>query len=95
MNRISEVQIQVVKPRNGLIGFASCVLDDVIYLSSIGIFSKLDGTGYRLTYPTKVIGDQSLQIFHPINREITQEIEKAIFTKLENLMEKEAFNNAF
>ena len=48
--KISEINIQLIKPVNGLVAFASVVLDDKIYLGSIGVHSRLDGTGYRHTY---------------------------------------------
>lgn len=81
---ITEVQIVPVKPNNGLIAFASFVLDGKLYLSSIGIHKKLDGSGYRLTYPTKKAG---LNIFHPISKELGQEIKEAILNKLKEVME--------
>ena len=81
MNQISEVQIKIIKPKDGLVGFASLVLDGKLYLSSIGVFTKLDGSGYRLTYPTKKVGDSDLQIYHPINRDISEAIEKAVISK--------------
>lgn len=87
MFKISEVQIRVIKPKDGLVGFASCVLDGALYLSSIGIFSKLDGTGYRITFPTKKVGDTDLQIFHPINKELGQAIESAIMNKIRKVFE--------
>src|SRR5947208_2317485 len=37
----------------GLIAFASAVLDDQLFLSGIAIRSKLVGSGYRVTYPTR------------------------------------------
>ena len=83
-NLISEVQIVPVKPNNGLIAFASFVLDGKLYLSSIGIHKKLDGSGYRLTYPTKKAG---LNIFHPISKELGKEIEEALLNKLKEVME--------
>ncbi|MBI2342901.1 MAG: hypothetical protein HYV02_00975 [Deltaproteobacteria bacterium] len=51
--KISEVNIQFIKPADGLIGFSSGVIDDAFYLGSIGVHQRLDGTGYRPTYPTK------------------------------------------
>ena len=39
--QISEVQISIVKPSNGLIAFASIVIDESIYLGSIAIHQKL------------------------------------------------------
>lgn len=86
MNRmkISEVEIVLVKPHNGLIAFASCVIDNSIYLSNIAIHKKLNSDGYRLTYPNK----GSNTIFHPINKIASQEIEVEIFNKLKNVMKK-------
>jgi len=87
MNRITEIQIRVIKPKDGLLGFASLVLNGSLYLSSIGIFSKLDGSGYRITYPTKKVGNLDLHIFHPINKELGQEIEQAIISKTKEIFE--------
>lgn len=86
MTQISEVQIHFIKPTDGLIGFASLVLDSQIYLSSIGVHKKLADDGYRITYPTKKLGMNQLQIFHPITREMSLAIEQAIFEELKNVM---------
>ena len=85
MKKISEVQIIPIKPNNGLVGFASVVINDNLYLGSIGIHKRLDGTGYRITYPTKKVGDKNINIFHPITRELGLEIEIAITQKAEAL----------
>ena len=79
--KITEIQILPIKPNNGLVGFASFVLDGNIYLSSIGVHKRLDGSGFRITYPTKKIADKDFHIFHPINRQASEEIEKAIISK--------------
>lgn len=63
---VSEVQITLIKPKDGLIGFASFVLNEGLYLSSVGIHRKLDGSGYRLTYPTRKAGEAKTSLFHPI-----------------------------
>lgn len=76
---ISEVQIVPIKPANGLVGFASVVINGEFYLGSIGIHSKLDGSGFRLTYPTKKVGQKNLHLFHPLNARTSKEIEEAIF----------------
>lgn len=85
---VSEVQIIPIKPQNGLVGFASCVIDNWLYLGSIGIMTRLDG-GYRLTYPTKTVGSNSLNIFHPINRIFGEQVEKVIINKYEEVMKKD------
>ena len=86
MNQVSEVQIKIVKPKDGLVGFASLVLDGKLYLSSIGVFTKLDGSGFRLTYPTKKVGMSDMQIYHPINREVSEAIEEAVINKANEVL---------
>lgn len=86
--KISEINIQLIKPTNGLVAFASVVLDDKIFLGSIGVHQKLDGTGYRLTYPTKKTGNRDFHIFHPIERKLGSEIERAILEKVTALLNK-------
>lgn len=86
--KIDEVNIILIKPRNGLIGFASLVINEALYLGSIGIHQKLNGNGYRLTYPTKKTGTNDMDIFHPINREAGKAIETAIFNKLNDVMNR-------
>ncbi len=89
---ITETQISLVKPKDGLIAFASVVINNCIYLGSIGVHEKLDGTGYRLTYPTKNYGHNSQHIYHPINRTISKAIEDAVFEKLKDVMNKGSSN---
>lgn len=85
--QITEIQIALIKPKDGLIGFANVVLDDAVFLSSIGIHQKLDGSGYRLTYPTRRAGNgQQMHLFHPIRKEISKRLEAAIFNKLKDVM---------
>jgi DNA-binding cell septation regulator SpoVG len=86
MKTVSEVQIHVIKPKNGLVGFASLVFDGCLYLGSIGVHRKLDGSGFRITYPNKVVGNETLDLFYPINREVGYEIEKAITDKATELL---------
>jgi DNA-binding cell septation regulator SpoVG len=87
MNKVTEIQIKPIKPCDGLIGFASCVINKEIYLSSIGIFTRLNKNGYRITYPSKKVGSNDLQIFHPITRELGKEIEKAVINQAQKIFE--------
>lgn len=82
--KISEVEIAFIKPQNGLVGFASFVLDQNVYLSNIAIHKKLNSDGYRLTYPSK----GQFTIFHPINKDCSLQIEMAIFQQLKKVMNK-------
>ena len=79
--KITDVQITPITPRNGLVAFASVVIDDNIHLGSIGIHTRLDGTGYRITYPTKKVGQKDLNIYRPTNEETSKMIEEAIISK--------------
>ena len=85
---VSEVQIIPVKPDGGLVGFASCVLDNQLYIGSLGIHRRLDGSGYRITYPTKKVGSKQLNYFHPITKEAGASIERAVVEKCFELFER-------
>lgn len=85
---VTETQLIPIKPRNGLVAFASVVLNRQVYLGSIGVHSKLDGSGYRLTYPNKVVAGRSQDIYHPINQETASAIEQAIFAKYKEVIER-------
>ena len=86
-NQISEIQIIPIKPQDGLVGFASLVYDNSMYLGSIGIVTRPEG-GYRLTYPTRKIGPRNINVFHPINKDFAQYIEKQIIMKFEEILEQ-------
>ena len=79
--KITEIQIVPIKPRNGLIAFASVVLEHSVYLGSLGVYTKLDSSGYRITYPTKKVGDRNINIYHPINKETSKAIEGTTISK--------------
>lgn len=83
-NLLTEVQVVPIKPKDGLVGFASFVFDGCLYLSSIGIYTRPNG-GYRLTYPTKSGPIRSLGIFYPINHETSELIDKAVIAKFEEV----------
>lgn len=88
MIKISEINISFVKPVDGLVAFASVVANDDIYLGSIAIHQRLDGKGFRITYPTKKSNLTQRPIFHPINKATSAAIEEAVFKKLKNVMSK-------
>ena len=86
---VTEVDIAFVKPKDGLVAFASVVLDDQLFLSGIAIHQKLVGSGYRLTYPTRKVGDAQFTLFHPIRRPIGHAIEQAILEKMKDVMSRQ------
>lgn len=86
-NRLTEIQIIPIKPQNGLVAFVSFVLDERLYLGSIGIMTRPQG-GYRLVYPTKKVSEKNLNIFYPINRDFALAIENEIVKRYEDVMTK-------
>ncbi|MEN9582940.1 MAG: hypothetical protein RL641_894 [Candidatus Parcubacteria bacterium] len=84
--QITEIQVIPIKPNNGLVAIASVVVDGSLYLGSIGVHTKLDGTGYRITYPTKNLNGKNFNVFHPIRRNMASEIERAIIEKAEEIL---------
>ncbi len=84
---ISEVNVTPIKPAGGLVAFASVVIDSKLYLSSIAVYQRLDG-GYRVTYPTRKVGDRQLNVYHPVNKELGLQIEHAITAKCNGLFKE-------
>jgi len=82
MTTISEIEIIPVKPQKGLLAFANFVIDNKLFVSSIAIHAKIDGTGYRLTYPKK----NHFDLFHPINRETSKAIEVIVISQFKKVM---------
>ena len=78
---ISEIQFYPVKPQDGLLGFVSFVLDGKFWMGSVAVFSRPDGR-YRLVYPTRKVGGQNINVFHPINQEAGQQVEAAVSEKV-------------
>ena len=85
--KVSRVEIVPVRPNHGLIGFASVELDGQLLLNSIGIFSRRDGRGYRLTYPTRQGGDAEITVFHPIRPDLSKAIEAEVFDRARQVFE--------
>lgn len=84
-DKVTEIQIIPVKPKDGLVGFASFIFDNSFYFSSIGIYTRPKG-GYRLTYPIRKAQMSNIPIFHPINKDIAVVIEAAVIKKYEEVI---------
>lgn len=91
--KISEIQIVPIKPQNGLVAFVSFVLNNSLYLGSIGVITRPEG-GYRLTYPIKKVGTKDINIFYPINNIFAKQIEKEVLIKLEEVMKNNDRHNS-
>ena len=81
--KITEIQIIPIKPNNGLVAFASCVIDKWFYVGNIAIYtSPKTPYGFRLVYPLKTLPNgKQINCFHPITKETGQIIQTAIVNK--------------
>jgi DNA-binding cell septation regulator SpoVG len=91
--KISEISIDLVKPKDGLVAFASLVIEDAIYLGNIGVIKRLEEESYRLVYPTRKVGEKNFNIYYPINKESGQVIEKAVNKRLKEVLKKDDRHN--
>lgn len=85
--KIKDIQIIPIRPRDGLVGFANVTLEDGLHLGSIGIHKRLDGSGYRITYPTKKVGSVDTHIYHPTTTQTSRLIEQAVTQRAEELFD--------
>ena len=86
---LSEINVTPVRPSNGLSAFCSFVINDSFFVGDVAIYSRLDGSGYRLVYPIKVLSNGAkINCFYPINHKSAQAIEEQIFRVFSNLIEK-------
>ncbi len=86
---ISEIQIIPVKPKNGLVAFASFVLNESLFVSSIAVYTRLNNQNlYRLVYPSKIVGSKETSILYPINKEVGSYIENVVTKELNKVYKK-------
>lgn len=86
---ITEINIYPVRPKDGLVAFASCLFDGKLSLNSIAIYTRPDGIGHRLVYPAKTLPNgKQINTFYPIDKETASLIDKAVIGKYEELTEE-------
>jgi len=83
---ITEVQIVPIKEKDGLLAIASVVFDNSFFLGSIGVYTKQNSPGYRITYSIKSNSGRNFSIYHPIRRDVSKAIEQAVLSKAEAVL---------
>lgn len=88
--KISEIQIVPIKPKEGLVAFASCVINSSLYIGNIAIYTSLQKpNGYRLVYPSKILPNgKEINCVHPITREAGELISRKIIGKFKEIVQK-------
>ena len=92
---VSEIQVVPVKPKNGLVAFASAVINNQIYVGNIAIYTSLSSqNGFRLVYPSKSLNNGTkLDIIYPINKEAGSIVQRQIVEQYLKLIENLAKGN--
>lgn len=87
---ITEIQILPIKPREGLVAFASCVINESLYIGNIALYTSASNPdGFRLVYPSKILpNSKEINCVHPINKNAGNLISKAIIEKFIEITSK-------
>lgn len=81
---ISQIHFQPVRPREGLLGFASFVIDDLYAIGGVGVHARMNRSGIRLVYPVKkLIDGTSIALFYPLSKDVGDKIEDAVLQDLQ------------
>jgi len=88
--KISEVQIIPVKPRDGLVAFASFLINNYLYVGNIALYtSPSRPEGYRLVYPSKTLPNgKEVNCVHPINKKAGELISARIIERYKELLSR-------
>lgn len=89
--KISQIDITPCERDDWLVALAHITLNDVIRLHMIGIYRRLDGSGFRITYPTKSWKTPHNTFFHPTNPETSHMFEEIIIEAYKNRNSKKSY----
>lgn len=82
---ITKVQVRKIVPKDGLVGFASFVIEDCLYIGNIGVFSRLNKDNFRLIFPEKKVNDKKIPIFYPLNTDFYYKLEDMVNEEIKNI----------
>lgn len=94
---VTEIDISPIKPRKGLVGFATITIAEKIngesiptfYFSGIGIYKFLKKEGFYIRYPKKELSNnKTLDVYHPINKFMGDYIQKKIVEEATPILKK-------
>ena len=87
--KITEVNIEPIDNQEGLVGFASFVINGDFKISNVGIYTcPSHTTGLRLTFPTKEYDGAYRQLIKPINQATYECIATAVAYAYRKLIDK-------
>jgi len=85
---ITEIQIVPIQPQNGLIAFASFVINEALYIGNVAIYtSPTRPSGFRLVYPSKKLTNgTNIKSVRPITPHANDTIEKLVIGEYKSIM---------
>lgn len=87
--KVSEIEIIPIKPKQGLVAFTSCVINNQFYIGNIAIYTTFNENEFRLVYPTKILPNgKVVNCIHPINKETGENMRKAISKVFRNTISR-------
>ena len=78
----------------GLIGFSSLTYDNKLSLNSIAVYTRPDGSDYRLLFPSKILPNgKEISIYYPVDKPTYELIKEEVVKKIKEVAEKVSKEN--
>lgn len=94
---VKEIKFFPLEPtERGMVGIGSCLINDNFKLNGIGIYSRPDGSDFRLVFPhIRLPHGLTLPAFFPINRETSGDLKNAFAERIRKIIsgQKEVLDN--
>ena len=87
--KVSEVEIEFIRPQNGLVAFASCAVNACLRVGNIAVYTAPNSSlSYRCVFPTKrLTSGRQVPCFYPYTSEAEKILTIAIVNKYIELMD--------
>ena len=86
---ITEVSIEPIDPKDGLIGFTSFIVNGDIKINGVGIHTcPTSSSGIRLVFPQKKYNENKINTVYPINCATYEVMAVAVSSAYRDLMNK-------
>lgn len=83
MNEIELTKIDfrpIQDGKMGLLGFVSFVINDTFAVNGVAVYSRIEGDGIRLVWPTrKRKTGKDITLFHPVRKDTYKSIETKVY----------------
>lgn len=92
--KITEIEIYPVPPKQGLVAFASFLLDGWLKFNGVALYTTPNGLPYRIVFPdTRLPNGLRANVVHPIDQLAYSAIRDAINQEYQRLLMRWQANN--